>query len=47
MKHLPDGMHTVYACCIFENMKYTNMIRGKMKDEKKKIRKEKDSTIVR
>jgi hypothetical protein len=22
MKHLPDGMHTVDVCCIFENVDY-------------------------
>jgi hypothetical protein len=22
MKYLPDGIHTVHACCIFDNMKY-------------------------
>jgi hypothetical protein len=25
IKHLPNGMHTIHARCIFENMKYANM----------------------
>jgi hypothetical protein len=34
MKHLPDGIHAVHACCIFENMKYEIFKYDRMKEEK-------------
>jgi hypothetical protein len=53
MKHLPDGMHTVHACCIFKNIKYEicnteilkywHMIGSTKKDKNKKITKRKST----
>jgi hypothetical protein len=44
MKHLPDGMHTVHACCISEKVKYDmkyDMKYDRMKAAKMNIRKKK------